>query len=183
MNPRDPTVSKADVHVLLATASKHGATQEIAGALADGLRQRGFSVTASPPEDVSGLDPYDAVVIGSAVYAGHWLKPAVAFAHDHAAALRALPVWLFSSGPLSVPRTDGGDDPAVVASLIEATGAEGHLVFAGKLDTSELGFGERAVARVVKAPEGDFRDWNAVDRFAATIADHLSRPLLAGSTQ
>jgi menaquinone-dependent protoporphyrinogen oxidase len=171
------------MHVLLATASKHGATQEVAGALADGLRHRGFSVTACPPEDVTGLDPYDAVVVGSAVYAGRWLKPAVAFAHDQAPALRKLPVWLFSSGPLSVPEPGGADDPAIVASLIDATGAEGHLLFAGKLDRSELGFGERAIARAVKAPEGDFRDWDAVDRFAATIADHLNRPLLAGSPQ
>jgi menaquinone-dependent protoporphyrinogen oxidase len=140
-------------------------------------------VTASPPEDVVGLDSYDAVVIGSAVYAGRWLKPAVAFAHDHAAALRALEVWLFSSGPLSVPKADGADDPAIVASLMETTGAEGHHLFAGKLEKSQLGVGERAVARVVKAPEGDFRDWEAVDRFAAAIADHLDRAAPAGSPQ
>jgi hypothetical protein len=47
--------------------------------------------------------PYDAVVLGSAVYAGHWLKPARALADRCAAALRARPVWLFSSGPVGDP--------------------------------------------------------------------------------
>jgi menaquinone-dependent protoporphyrinogen oxidase len=160
------------MHVLITTASKHGATQEIAGALAGGLRHRGLLVTVCRPGDVPSLDHYDAVVIGSAVYAGRWLKPALAFVHDHAPALLGLPVWLFSSGPLSVP--DPHDDPGAVASVLEATGAVEHRVFAGKLDKSDLSFGERAIARAVKAPEGDFRDWDAVESFAATIADHLN---------
>jgi menaquinone-dependent protoporphyrinogen oxidase len=137
------------MHVLITTASKHGATQEIAGALAGGLRHRGLLVTVCPPGDVPSLDHYDAVVIGSAVYAGRWLKPALAFVHDHAPALLGLPVWLFSSGPLSVP--DAHDAPGAVGSVLEATGAVGHRVFAGKLDGNE-----------------------AIERFAATIADHLN---------
>jgi hypothetical protein len=38
--------------------------------------KHGLEATVLPPEEVNGVDGYDAVVVGSAVHAGHWLKPA-----------------------------------------------------------------------------------------------------------
>jgi menaquinone-dependent protoporphyrinogen oxidase len=58
--------------------------------------------------------------------------------------------------------------------LIEQTRVVAHRVFAGKLDKEKLGFGERAMVRALKAPEGDFRDWEAIDEFAGEIVSHLS---------
>lgn len=63
--------------ILVAAASKHGATSEIAVSIGETLLQRGFDVAVSPAEQVNGVNGYDAVVLGSAVYAGHWLKPAL----------------------------------------------------------------------------------------------------------
>jgi len=70
--------------VLVSTASKHGATAEIAEeigrTLRETLQERGGSgddvVEVHPVEEVSSVDNYDAVVLGSAVYAGHWLEGA-----------------------------------------------------------------------------------------------------------
>ena len=47
-------------------------------------------------------------------------------------------------------------------------------MFAGRLDRGLLSFGEKAVVVAVRAPEGDFRDWDAIDGFAAAIAAHLA---------
>ena len=62
------------MRILVTTASKHAATHEIGQALAEGLRRRGVDAVAAP----LGSDPppadADAVVIGSAVYAGHWMR-------------------------------------------------------------------------------------------------------------
>ena len=49
-------------------ASKHQATQEIAEAIAAGLAARGVNAEALPIEEVRGVDGYDAVVVGSAIY-------------------------------------------------------------------------------------------------------------------
>ena len=87
------------MRVLITAATKHGATGEIAQVIGDALRERGLDPTVLEPEQVDNVDRYDAVVLGSAVYAGHWLKPARALADRCAPALRARPVWLFSSGP------------------------------------------------------------------------------------
>jgi menaquinone-dependent protoporphyrinogen oxidase len=162
------------VRLLVTAASRHGATHEIASAIADGLTRRGVDVTARHTEDVESLDGYDAYVIGSAVYVGRWLDSARDLVEAHADTLAARPVWLFSSGPLGPPdalKPEG--DPVDVAGLMETVQGVDHRVFAGRLDRKLLSFGEKAVVIAVRAPEGDFRDWEAIDGFAADIAGHL----------
>lgn len=168
--------------VLVSAASKHGATAEIAKelaqALGEALRERGFgsndevAVEVRPVEEVSSVEHYDALVLGSAVYAGHWLRAARELAERHADALVEKPVWLFSSGPIGDPPKPE-EDPVDVAGIMEATGAREHRVFAGNVDKSKLGFAERAIMLALRAPEGDFRDWETIRRWAEGIADTL----------
>jgi menaquinone-dependent protoporphyrinogen oxidase len=91
------------MRVLVTAASKYGATAEIAAAIAESLAGHGLEATVLSPEEVKGVDGYDAVVVGSAVYAGHWLKPARELVERHAGVLAGRPVWLFSSGPVGDP--------------------------------------------------------------------------------
>lgn len=158
------------MRVLVSAASKHGATAEIAHAIGDALAQRGLEAEVLAPEEVGGLDNYDAIVCGSAVYAGHWLKEAKELAGrlDD-----GRPVWIFSSGPIGDPPKPE-EEPVDVAEIVEETHARGHRVFAGKLDREKLGFGERAIVRALRAPEGDFRDWDEIRAWAGEIADELS---------
>ena len=92
--------------VLVAYATRHGATAGIAERVAAALTAAGLSAEARPVEDVRDVQPYDAVVIGGAAYMFHWLKPAVTFARRHHKELAARPVWLFSSGPLGTDPVD-----------------------------------------------------------------------------
>lgn len=170
MTPAD--VTGAGPRVLVAAASKHGATAQIAERISETLRDRGCDVTVADAGQVDTLDGYDAVVLGSAVYAGHWLEDAKALA-DRVAAQRPRPaVWLFSSGPVGDPRKPD-EDPVDVAAIVDATAPREHRVFAGRIDKSKLGFGERAIMIAVRAPEGDFRDWDAIAAWADEIADAL----------
>jgi menaquinone-dependent protoporphyrinogen oxidase len=158
--------------VLVSAASRHGATLEIAQAIGEELNRCGLGAEVVPAESVDTLDRYDAVVLGSAVYFGHWLEPALELVKKHAAWLAGHPVWMFSSGPLGPPDNllpEG--DPADVAALVEQTGALAHRVFAGKLDRSQLKLREKAIVSALHAPEGDFRDWSAVTAFATEIAE------------
>jgi menaquinone-dependent protoporphyrinogen oxidase len=164
------------MRVLVTAASRHGATHEIAAAIAAGLQRRGVDADSRPTEELPTLDGYDAFVIGSAVYVGRWLDPAKDLVADNAHALADAPVWLFSSGPLGPPealKPEG--DPVDVADVMETVAGVEHRVFAGRLDRKLLGFGEKAVVVAVRAPEGDFRDWDAIDGFAGEIAAHLRR--------
>jgi len=160
------------MRILVTAATKYGATAEIAQAIAGTLGDRDLEATVVAPEQVEGVDGYDAVVLGSAVYAGHWLKPARELIERHAAALAGQPVWLFSSGPVGDPPKPE-EDPVDVAELLAATGAREHRVFAGKLVRKQLSFPERAIASALRVPEGDFRDWTEIRQWAAQIADAL----------
>lgn len=169
--------------VLVSAASKHGATAEVAEqigiALRESLEARDDAraetvVDVLPPEQVGAVEPYDAVVLGSAVYAGHWLEDARALARNQAGELAERPTWLFSVGPIGdPPRPEEG--PVDVAGILEATEAREHRVFSGKLDKGKLGFAEKAIVLALRAPEGDFRDWDAVRAWAGQIASDLER--------
>jgi menaquinone-dependent protoporphyrinogen oxidase len=105
---------------------------------------------------------------------------AVQFIDCHQAQLLGKPVWLFSSGPLGAKDPKPSGDPAHIRELIEHTGARGHRVFVGKLDRRHLSLGERLVTNMVKAPEGDFRDWTKIRAWAREIASALPAPVAAG---
>jgi menaquinone-dependent protoporphyrinogen oxidase len=158
--------------VLVTAATKHGATGEIAKAIGDALRNQGLDPTVIPPEQVGTVDDYDAVVLGSAVYAGHWLKPAKQLVDRCGGALAVRPVWLFSSGPVGDPPKPE-EDPVDVAEVLAATKAHEHRLFAGKLTRKQLSFPEKAIVSALRVPEGDFRDWAEVTRWAAGIANAL----------
>lgn len=162
------------MRVLVTAASKHGATLEIAQAIGDVLAQPGLDVVVLPVDDVGAgtVETYDAVVLGSAVHAGHWLAPAKELVERDAAALATRPVWLFSSGPIGEPPKPT-DPPVDITAVMAATQARDHRIFGGRLTRADLGFAERAIAAALRAPQGDFRPWNEIRDWAASIAAAL----------
>ena len=159
--------------VLVTSSSKYGATEEIGEAVARRLGERGLDVDVTRPADVDRLDDYDVVVLGSGVYAGQWIREARTFVEVFADDLRAMPVWLFSSGPVGEPPVPASE-PAGVAPIVEAIAPREHRVFAGRLDPGSLNIAERTVLKVVRAEPGDFRDWDDVTAWADAIADQLA---------
>lgn len=163
------------MRVLVSAASRHDATRETAEAIAAGLAKRGLDAEARPLEQITSLDRFDTVVLGSAIYMGRWLKSAREFVSEHAAELSSMPVWLLRSGPLGPPdHLIPPGESADTDRIVELVGARGHRVFAGRLERTSLGFAERAAAKAVHAPDGDCRDWAAVDAFAREIASELA---------
>jgi menaquinone-dependent protoporphyrinogen oxidase len=173
------------MNVLVAYASKHGATREIAERIASTLQAAGCDAEARPVQEVINLTGYDAVVIGSAVYFGSWMKAAAACVRRHRAALAARPVWLFSSGPLGTATTDdqGRDlretaEPKEIAEFRQAIAPRDHRVFFGALDRRTFGFTERVIQALPAGRallvEGDVRDWADIERWAAGIARTLA---------
>jgi menaquinone-dependent protoporphyrinogen oxidase len=160
--------------ILVTYASKHGSTEEIAEHIAATLRRSGIETDLKPVETVRDVEPYAAVVLGSAIYYGSWLKEAREFVHRNEAALAARPVWLFSSGPLGVEVKDAETQPKEFAEFNETVKPHDPRVFFGALDSSQLSFMERMVVKGVRAPEGDFREWAAIEEWAESIARALA---------
>ncbi|WP_068148272.1 flavodoxin domain-containing protein [Rhodococcoides corynebacterioides] len=167
----------ASRRIVVATASRHGATAEIgeriARVLVDETIRLGGSidvevVDAGQPE---AADDADAVIPGSAVYYGRWLPDARRFADHLVEDGSHRPVWLLSSGP--VDRT--GKDAATSRSSRwnQAAWAREHRTFGGKLDHSSLGRVERMVAGLIKAPDADARPFDEIEHWARSIARQI----------
>jgi menaquinone-dependent protoporphyrinogen oxidase len=53
--------------------------------------------------------------------------------------------------------------------------ARGRRVFAGRMDRHRLGFAEKVLVSALRVKDGDFRDRDAIETWAAQIAAELSR--------
>jgi menaquinone-dependent protoporphyrinogen oxidase len=175
-----------ELSVLVTAASRHGSTEQIAEEIGHELASQGIHAEVVAPEAVTDVSRYDAVVIGSAVYAGHWLQPAMDLVGRSQRDLTARPVWLFTSGP--VGQASGklaqamGTDPVELPELRAATCPRAHKIFAGRLDPKGLPLMQRASVRLFRGVIGDFRDWSEIRQWADEIARQLQAdPPIAGS--
>jgi menaquinone-dependent protoporphyrinogen oxidase len=160
--------------VLVAYASKYGGTAEIAQALAAAMREEGVDAEARQAAEVTNLAGYRAVVVGSGVYAGRWAGDARRLVRKHREALRAMPTWLFCSGPTGGSPEAEAAVKAAGPGVVDASmrkidvGARGHATFAGRVGDGIGGVFERFV------PKGDWRDFEQVAAWGRQIAAELA---------
>ncbi|WP_033327060.1 flavodoxin domain-containing protein [Streptomyces yerevanensis] len=159
--------------VLVAYGTTNGSTAQIAEAIADVLSKYGLTVEALPAQSVTSVASYEAVVVGGGLYAGRWQKHARRFIRRHRRALSERPLWLFSSGPLdpSASEKDIPPVPGVKKAMAELDARE-HVTFGGCLEEGAKGWVARMLLRNGKG--GDFRDFTAIETWAAHVADELT---------
>jgi menaquinone-dependent protoporphyrinogen oxidase len=166
-------------YVLVAYASKHGATAEIADAIAQELRHAGHTVACNRAEDVSDLAAYDAAVLGSAVYMGRWRRAARRLLQRASKELVARPIWLFSSGPCGQADPSWAAPPGLERRA-RRLGARGHVVFGGRVPPEPSNFIERAVTQKAPPELSDLRNWDVIRGWASEIASELSSMDVSG---
>jgi len=163
--------------VLVAYATKYGATGEIAEKIRQVLQDAGLQADVSLVKEAPNVSAYDAVVLGSAVYMGGWRKEAVKFLKDNETALEELPVWIFSSGPAGegdpVELLDGWRLPEKLQPIADRIQPRDIAVFHGKVDIEKVSRLEKYMINTVKSPVGDFRDWEAITVWAQAIVDEI----------
>jgi menaquinone-dependent protoporphyrinogen oxidase len=158
--------------ILVTYGSKRGGTAEVAHRIAEMLRERGFVVECCAAASVRDVDRYGAVIVGGALYMMRWVREARRFVARHATALRARPVWMFSSGPLDDSANQRELEAVpTVQRLLAHVGARGHVTFGGRLTADATGLFASAMA---KKMAGDWRDWTRVDAWAGSIATALA---------
>jgi menaquinone-dependent protoporphyrinogen oxidase len=164
--------------VLVAFGSQFGSTAGIAQRIAQVLREEGHETLVAPVSEAPDPSTFGAAVVGSAVHAGHWLKGAAGFLDRCGPSLASRPVWLFSSGPLGDRAVAAPQpDPREVVTARRSIGPRDHRVFAGSFDRatadfSGLGLAERTIVRRF-LPDGDWRDWDAIEAWARGIGRTL----------
>jgi menaquinone-dependent protoporphyrinogen oxidase len=184
--------------ILVAYATRHGATKGIAEHIGATLERAGLDVDLRPVETAGPAEGYGAFVIGSAAYMGSWLSEATSFVRRHHDLLADRPVWLFSSGPIGCETVDAKGRDQLVASepkeFAEFAGTiqpRAEQVFFGAYDpdAQPAGLAEGLMSRFMRVlpavrqalPAGDFRDWPAIEAWADSIAREL-HPVGASAT-
>ncbi|MGA5710493.1 flavodoxin domain-containing protein [Streptomyces cellulosae] len=160
--------------VLVTYGSTNGSTAQIAESIAEVLRKDGLTAEALPARSVTSVASYDAVVAGGGLYAGRWQKHARRFLRRYRHDLARRPLWLFSSGPLdaSASERDIPPVPGVKKAMAELDARE-HVTFGGCLEEGAKGWVAGMILRSGKG--GDFRDFTAIETWAAHVADELTR--------
>jgi menaquinone-dependent protoporphyrinogen oxidase len=126
--------------------------------------------------DVDTVFPYRALVLGSAVYLDRWTTEARQFVDLHREGIAGRPTWLFSSGPIG---QDIGVERFDASELVEKTRARDHHLFGGRLRKRSLRLGERAIAGLLGAQDGDHREWAAATAWALAIGRALAEERVA----
>lgn len=163
--------------VLVAYASVSGSTGEVAQAIGEVIQGDAASVQVSSVKDVDSVAPYDAVILGSSIRAGKWLPEAFDFLDRHQKALSKMPVAYFTTCLALVEDTE--DNRRTVLAYMEPVRQAapqiepvGLGLFAGSLDPNRLALPS---LRNKLAPQGDYRDWDAIKGWAKEI-----KPVIIG---
>jgi menaquinone-dependent protoporphyrinogen oxidase len=151
--------------VLVAYASRHGSTREVAEAVAATLRARGLAVQLMPAAEVGHLHRCDAVVLGGALYTGRLHKDARRFLARHRDALAQRPLAVFALGPRTLEPADVAASRAQLDRALSSAGAapDAVAIFGGVVKPDELRFPFN------RMPAGDARDWPAIEAWATEI--------------
>ena len=162
--------------ILLAFASKYGSTQEVAEAIGETMREKGLDVDLQHANQVRSLKKYSAVVLGAPLYLYRWHNHAIRFLKIHEKELKVMPAAVFAVGP-----SFNGDEKEWLETRdqfrkelakfpwfkpIEAE------VMGGKFDPANLAFPIKYFLKDL--PAADLRDWDAIAKWAADVAEKLS---------
>jgi len=167
--------------VLVAYATRFGSTREIATAIVHELISSGLEAHAAEVNSALNPDDYDAFVIGSPLYGGKWLVAAGMFAAFTSERIDGKPVALFSIGTLGLRNSEAGEAEhrEFVKSLAEVAprlNIVGHSVFSGYFERSNLPWYLRIVDRFAPTPQGDHRDWSAIQAWAKSLVPEFTTP-------
>ena len=163
--------------ILVTYASWAGSTEGVAQTVAETLREGGASVDLLPMTKVRGLEAYGAVVVGSAARIGKINGDAFKFVKKHREALERIPLAYFVV--CLTMKEDTEEHRATVSTYLqplrEQVAPVDEGLFAGALELDKLGAIAKLAMSKMKAPEGDFRDFEAVKSWARELLPKLVR--------
>jgi menaquinone-dependent protoporphyrinogen oxidase len=160
--------------VLVAYASRHGATGGIAARIAERIADAGIAVDLRQVDSVESIIRYDAVVFGAPVYDQSWPPEADRFVDTHRDVLAARRLWLFSVGSFGDTKRLIGPlthkEPKRISEVRAAVKPREYRVFQGVIDKHQWPFWSRLLFHAFGGRFGDHRNWPVIEAWAHQIA-------------
>lgn len=162
--------------ILVVYGTGTGCIAEIAERIGVTLIKRGVKVDVVSAKDAPDPSAYDAVLVGSGIRAGNWHTPVKQWVTKYAPSLRGKRLAMFTAClTLGQDSTKTDEVRAYTVALISETGVAPIDIglFAGWNEPKKFSFIERSMLKMMKAPEGDFRDWAAIESWTGGIANRM----------
>jgi menaquinone-dependent protoporphyrinogen oxidase len=162
--------------ILVGYVSPHGSTKETAERIGQRLVKGGHHVDICPLSEAGDLASYDAYVLGSAIHNGNWMPEAIEFLDANVKHLKGNPAWLFSVGMQDatvLSRRFPSRAPKAIANIQLSLNVRDHRVFGGVFRREDNTLIGHLILEVMIGHYGDYRDWDAIDHWAAGIAGQL----------
>lgn len=157
--------------VLVAYATKAGSTAEIAAQIGEIIAQKNQAVDVLPISKVKDLSKYSAVVLGSAIRIGSVLPEMKSFIEKNQAALGQKRFSMFIA--CLTLNEDTEEKRATASAYLDPIRAmvkpASEGLFAGAIIPSKSSILDRLMIKAIKSPVGDFRDWDEINAWAASL--------------
>ena len=180
------TQKRMNMRVLIAYASHYGATKGIAERIAATLHRQHLAPSVQPVQEAADPAGYDAVIVGSAAYYFHWMKPAQTLCGITRASSPIAPCGSSAADRWAQRRQD--DQGRELREFLEPKEiAEFRTIVHPRTTTCSSAPSTRPGSASPTAsstklpanrddamfPQGDFRNWPEIDAWADTIAEAL----------
>jgi menaquinone-dependent protoporphyrinogen oxidase len=164
--------------ILVAYGTYVGSTEGVAERIGKTLLGDDIAVDIKSAKQVSSLEGYNAVILGSAIRAGQLHADVLSFLKTFRSQLAALPVAYFvvcltmqSDTPENRCTVEAYMNPAREAAPdVQPVGIG---LFPGALDMKKLAFPLRLILKAMKAKPGDYRDMQKIDQWVSEIKPQL----------
>jgi menaquinone-dependent protoporphyrinogen oxidase len=141
--------------VLIAYATEHGSTREIAQEIGQVLESKGLDVEVLDVSEASNISSYDAAVVGAPVIGFKFLIPAREFVIANKDALSSIPVAFFTLGMFMKKDTPGR----------RRWFTRRLKVVTRHVEPRDIGFFGG------KTEKEDYRDWDAITAWAESLIE------------
>lgn len=157
--------------VLIAYATKTGSTAEIATRIGKIIAEKGFSVDVKPVKEAKDISSYSTVLVGSGIRIGQMMGDALNFIKDNKTALKKKHFSVFfACMTLQEYTPEKLEEVSVYLNPVrELVQPEYEGMFAGVIDPAKMTLVERMMMKVMKVPQGDFRNWPAIENWANEV--------------
>ncbi|CAG0952145.1 menaquinone-dependent protoporphyrinogen oxidase [Anaerolineae bacterium] len=166
--------------ILVAYATRTRSTAEIAEVISETLAENGLQVEVRPIQEVTDLEPYRAIVLGSPIHDKKWLPEAINFVRENQAALSEKPFAAFLVCMALTMKNQNYHRMAVewLEPVRRQVNPVSEGFFAGVLDVEKVSsLLHQSMFRISVWTgvwtEGDHRNWEAIRAWASDLSHIL----------
>lgn len=173
------------MNLLLAYATRKGSTQQTMELLGNRLALEGFDVVVQDCDQVTTVEPFDGIVLATAIYKGMWLPAAQTMLRRLKDQIgdKPLAVMVFCIRLLEPAGYAHVMNEYMPQDLLASFNIIGLEAFAGKLRATDIEWHERWTLAIRYDGEWDpnqefnedYRDWAKINRWIDMIAEQFKQ--------